>query len=248
MNPPLLSVIVPAYNAAQFIADAIDSILDQRYQNLEIIVVDDGSSDGTGSVLPRAESRLRYLRQENRGPAGARNQGLSMARGELISFLDADDLWPANAIDVLTRYLGDHRDVDIAMGRLQYARHVPSSAPGKSRLDPFAEPCVSLSLDAGVFRRAVFKKVGHFDVGMQTSEDIDWFMRAREAGIAIHVVPDVVLLYRRHDQNLTQDRDVSHSDFARALKKSLDRRRLTTGGAQSLPSIVADQERPEPHR
>jgi len=243
MNHPLLSVVVPVYNAADFIAEAIDCIFSQEYRNLEVIIVDDGSTDGTASALPPREARLRYLRQENRGAASARNYGLRAARGELITFLDADDLWSANAIDVLTRYLVGHQDIEIAMGRLQYARHVPSFPPGKFRLEPFAEPCISLSLDAGVFRRSVFDKVGYFDVSMRTSEDIDWFMRAREAGVAIHFLEDVVLFYRRHDHNLTQDRDVSHSDFARALKKSLDRRRLTKGEANPLPSVVGDQRR-----
>src|SRR5258707_1636701 len=90
---PLVSAIVATYNRADVVSQAIESILGQTYENLEVIIVDDGSTDGTVEVLERFGSRLRILRQQNAGPSAARNRGIAAARGEIISLLDSDDVW-----------------------------------------------------------------------------------------------------------------------------------------------------------
>jgi glycosyltransferase involved in cell wall biosynthesis len=233
---PLLSVIVPAYNAADFIPDAIRCIQEQDYPQLEVIVVDDGSTDRTRDIVLSRNGGIRYVHQENQGAAGARNHGLRLARGKLITFLDADDLWTPCALQLLTQHLHDHRQTEVVLGRVQYTRWLTDSTE-KHRLEPFGNPCISFNLDAGVFRREIFERVGAFDLSLRTSEDVDWFMRARESGASIDVLDAVVLLYRRHERNLTQDRSSSHRDLAHALKKSLDRRRRLSAGT-SLPSLA----------
>jgi len=235
---PLLSVIMPAYNAARFIGDAIHSIQEQNYPRLEVIVVDDGSTDATREVVANHQSGIRYIRQENQGPASARNTGLHLARGSLITFLDADDIWTPDALDLLTQPLHDNPEISVVLGRVQYAR-LHSDGKGKRRMETFGHPCISFSLDAGVFRRQVFEQVGALDANLHSSEDVDWFMRAREAGVFIDALDAVVLFYRRHGCNLTQDRGASHRDLAHALKQSLDRRRRSNT-ASSLPSLAAD--------
>ena len=96
---PLVSCIVPAFNGERFLAEAIESILAQSYSNVPIIVVDDGSTDATPQVAARFEDRITYVRQENAGPATARNRGLKEVEGEFIAFLDADDLWEENKLE-----------------------------------------------------------------------------------------------------------------------------------------------------
>ena len=233
---PLLSVIIPAYNAADFINDAIRCIQEQDYPKLEVIVVDDGSTDATREVMAGRHGGIRYVRQENQGAASARNHGLRLARGSLITFLDADDVWTPDALKLLTQHLHDNPRTGVVLGRVQYTRLLTDST-GKHRMEAFGDPCISFSLDAGVFRRQIFERVGAFDASLHSSEDVDWFMRTREAGVFIDVLDAVVLFYRRHGRNLTQDRDASHRDLAHALKQSLDRRRRSHA-AGSLPSLA----------
>ncbi len=220
-SKPVVSVIVPVYNGAAFVADAIECVRAQDCPAVEIIVVDDGSTDGTREVVAGFGGLVRYSHQQNQGPASARNHGLRLARGSLVAFLDVDDLWPSGSLALLHDYMRRDSTAEIVLGRIQYVRRASEFAA----YEAFRDPCLSLSVDAALFRREVFDKVGLFDAIRRSSEDIDWFLRAREAGVVLKVVDEIVLLYRRHGQNLTLDRDRSHRDFAFALKRSLDRRR-----------------------
>jgi glycosyltransferase involved in cell wall biosynthesis len=235
-KPSLVSVIVPAYNARAYLADALGCIRLQGYDPLEIIVVDDGSTDGSGNIPAGFGGEVRYVRQDNRGAAAARNRGLSLASGNMIAFLDADDLWPPETLKLLATYLADHPETETVMGRVQYMRRA-ENVEGKCIFEAFADPCLALNLGAGLYRRSAFDKIGPFDDALRTAEDIDWFMRARERGIALTFLDQVTLLYRRHDSNITLARDATHADLARALKKSLDRRRQRVE-AESLAKLI----------
>jgi glycosyltransferase involved in cell wall biosynthesis len=229
-----ISVIVPTYNAAEFLTDSLSCIENQNCRDLEIIVVDDGSSDDSARVVANFP-RVRYVRQHNQGPAAARNKGLSLAHGNMVAFLDADDLWPANTLKTLWEHLATHAQTDVVLGRVQCMRLVVGS--GERRFEPFSEPCVAFNVGAALYRRSVFDKVRLFDPSMRSGEDIDWFMRAREAGAVIEVLEQVTLLYRLHDHNMTLARDTTYSYLARALKKSIDRRR-NAGTPTSLDNIL----------
>jgi len=239
-NPaPFVSVIVPAYNAANFIGEALACVEEQDYPRLEVIVVDDGSTDRTRAIVADRHNAVRYVHQENQGVASARNHGLRLARGSFVSFLDADDLWAPGALGLLGQHLQDNPRTGIVLGRVQYTRLRIDTA-GNYLAETFGDPCFSFNLGAGLFRRDVFDRIGVFDPTLRSSEDVDWFMRAREAGVSIDVLDTVVLLYRRHGSNLTRDRHASHRDLAFALKQSLDRRRRShTAG--SLPSLAGQE-------
>ncbi len=235
MVPPLVSAIIPVYNGSAFIAQAIASIRDQDYAPLEILVIDDGSTDATADVVRGLGADIRYLRQENRGPAAARNRGLALARGSLIAFLDADDLWPQGKLRAQVQYLEEHPQVAIVLGRIEYLR-LPGASEVEVRFEDTGDTVTSVHLGCGLFRRGVFDQVGELDATLRYSEDHDWMLRARELGIRMAILQRVTLQYRMHAGNMTRDKGIADVAMARVLKKSLDRRRARgDGAAQSLP-------------
>jgi glycosyltransferase involved in cell wall biosynthesis len=231
---PLLSVVLPVYNCARYLAEAVASVRAQRYEPLEVIVVDDGSTDDTGRVAQSLGSDVRYVRQENQGPAAARNRALGLARGELIAFIDADDLWPAGRLEVLLEALGSEPGLDLVLGEVE--REILRRTPEGERFEPWEKPQLCLHLGAALFRRSAFDKVGLLDTSLLTSDDMDWFLRAREAGLEIRTLPRVVYTYRLHDTNLTRDHEKNARLMLAALKRSLDRRR-GHGARASLPPM-----------
>ena len=233
---PLVSVVIPVFNGERFLREAVQSVLDQKYSPIEIIIVDDGSTDGTATVARSLGETVRYLRQENQGPAAARNRGIEHAQGSLIAFADADDLWPSKKLELQLPYLINDAAIEIVMGRIQQVR-LSKTVNGQTQAEEFAEPAFSVNLGSAVIRKSVFERVGLFDETMRYSEDVDWFMRAREAGAAIVTIDAVTLLYRQHEENMTRGKSTSELNVLKALKRSLDRRRERTGVASALPSL-----------
>jgi glycosyltransferase involved in cell wall biosynthesis len=239
--PDLISVIVPVHNGARFLLGAVASIRGQGHRPLEIIIVDDGSSDDTARVAAALAGGdglfLLYLHQQNRGPAAARNRGLAAARGSLIAFLDVDDRWPPGKLQAQHARLRAEPGLDVLLSRLQVVR-LPGASPAATGLP--AAPLRNIHLGGALFRREAFDKVGPFDESLRFSEDHDWFLRAREQGLAIAISDQVGLYYRQHEGNLTASDDAAARGFqlAEVLKRSLDRRRQQSRGrAAALPEI-----------
>ena len=228
---PLVSVVIPVFNGERFLREAVESVLDQKYSPVEIIIVDDGSTDDTATVTRSFSETVRYLHQSNQGPAAARNRGIEHAQGSLIAFADADDLWPAGKLELQLSYLLRDPNIDIVLGRIQQV------VLSETESQQFAEPAFSVNLGSAVIRASVFERVGLFDETMRYSEDVDWFMRAREGGAAIVTIDAVTLLYRQHEQNMTRGKSTSELNVLKVLKKSLDRRRERTGSAAALPNF-----------
>jgi len=233
---PLISVIIPVFNGERFLEEAVASVVRQEHSPLEIIIIDDGSTDRTAEIAQSFAEHIRYLRQSNSGPSAARNRGLETARGSIITFLDADDLWPPGKLNHQLSYLINYPSVEIVMGRTQLMR-LSAVIDGRPLFEHFRQPGLSVNLGAALFRRSAFERVGSFDEAMRYSEDVDWFMRARERALSIGVIEAVTLLYRLHDQNMTRERDLSNLNFFKALKKSLDRRRQDSGVAAPFPKF-----------
>lgn len=225
-----VSVIVPVYNCERYLAEAIGSVIGQAYRPIEVIVVDDGSTDGSAALVKSLDVTIRYIYQQNRGPAAARNTGLAMARGDVIAFLDADDYWPENRLSHQVALLKESPSLEIIVGLIQRIK-LRRRGGYKSLFEKWLDPFFAVSLGAAVFRRNVFEKVGLFDETLYYGEDVDWFMRAREQNVSMTVIEHVVLLYRMHESNMTLNAMARDSYFLRALKKSLDRRRLEGGGS-----------------
>jgi glycosyltransferase involved in cell wall biosynthesis len=230
-----VSAIIPAYNAAPYLAEAVESILGQNYQPLEILIVDDGSTDGTPEVASRfAGSNVRYIRQPHSGSPFALNNGLRNAGGNLICFLDSDDVWTPDKLALQVPLIMQDATVEIVLSHQRRMWRPKGSSDYR-----FTEPELALHPQSCVFRRSVFDKVGLFDTSFKYTADWDWFMRARELGVKFVVHLEVTNYYRRHDNNLTND-NASAKDVPLMLKRSLERRRARggTGIALSLPSLL----------
>lgn len=246
MSRPRVSVIVPAFNAARFIGDALASIVRQAYAPLEIVVIDDGSTDDTAAVALGCGASLRLIAQPNAGPAAARNRGISIARGELIAFLDADDLWPDGKLALQVPWLTrDDPSFDVVLGQIRYEALDDRTFEG-IRFSHAGNVLSNVNLGAGVFRRAVFDRVGLFDESLRFSEDHDWFLRAREAEVKIAALEEVTLRYRLHAGNMTRNKSTRELALTSVLKRSLDRRRSTAKQAGPLPNWSTLQERTAP--
>lgn len=219
---PFVSVIIPVYNGEKFIREAIESVLQQNYQSLEILVIDDGSTDRTAHWVGDFGQKIRYFFQSNRGPSAARNKGLELSQGEVIAFLDADDLWPLHKLENQIPPLLENPSIDVVLGRIQC---LESSGTMKSDFSKSQNTFIDVHLGGGIFRKSVFDKVGRFDETLRYSEDHDWFLRAREQTISILLLEEVTLYYRLHQSNMTRNKEHKGFQLPNVLKKSLERRR-----------------------
>jgi glycosyltransferase involved in cell wall biosynthesis len=215
---PLVSVVVPVHDGERFLRQALESILDQDYRPLEVIAVDDGSTDGSVAI---AESlQVCVLRRERAGVAAARNAGLGAAAGTLIAFLDQDDLWSPGRLRRQVEHLAAHPEHAYVVGRMEVFIEPGVESPPWVPRDQTA-----FLLGALVARRAAFDAVGAFDERYEISSDSDWFARAHDARLARGVLDDVVLRYRVHERNASRDRDRLWHETMHVLKRSIGRRR-----------------------
>jgi len=221
--PPLISVIIPVFNGVRFLPGAVRSILAQNYPSLDIIVVDDGSAEDVGEAARSLPVNVRLFRQENAGPAAARNRGIREATGEMLAFLDVDDEWPPGNLHHMSTVLLRTTCLDIVIGHDQLMRE---DADGQEQVFVGSpRETFPWSVAAALFRREAFTRVGLFDETLRMGEDSDWFKRAAEAALAIERLPNVSLLVRRHAGNMTRGKSMVELNGLRVFKKALDRQR-----------------------
>lgn len=209
MNP-LISVVIPTYNYRKYVVEAIESVLAQSYQPLEVIVADDGSTDGTGEELARYGDRIRYFYQENRGLPAARNLGIRAAGGEYVAFLDSDDLWQPTKLErqmaVMERdprvgvVFCEFECWDLVSGETRRGS-CRADVRGDIRRKLLHKNCVTGSASAVLVRRGCFDKVGLFDEALRSAEDWDlWIRISREYHFDYVLEPLVIL--RVHGGNM----------------------------------------------
>jgi len=229
---PGISVIIPSYNAAAYLPNAIDSALNQTVAPLEVIVVNDGSTDETAQVLERFRGRIVAINQENRGLSGARNRGIAAARGELIAFLDADDVWLPEKLEKQVACLGEHPRAGLVhTAALWWDPKTAESRPrfigdlhqvtGACYAEFFALNRVTIS--SMVVRRECLGKVGNFDerIRRPTTQDYDLCFRiARYYELAF--VDEPLVLYRLHPSNASKQLLPMWEDILYVLRKALD--------------------------
>jgi hypothetical protein len=218
---PLVSVIIPVFNGKDFIADAVNNVLSQKYPALEIIIVDDGSTDGSGEIVSRLPADIRYFREKNQGPAAARNWGIKDASGEFLVFLDVDDLWPENNLNILVDKMLQEPDTEVITGYAQLMQENPETG----EYDLVGNPMESFKyyIGAAIYRKSVFNKVGLFDPILRFGEDTDWYTRAGELNVNMKRLDEITLFVRRHGKNMTHGKNLIELGVVRVRKKALDR-------------------------
>jgi GT2 family glycosyltransferase len=228
--PALVSVIIPVYNGAGFIAEAVQSIVSQEYGSLEIIVVDDGSTDDTAEIVARLDRDVRYVFQENAGPGAARNRGIRDASADLIAFLDADDLWAAGSLRFLLKGLLEHPELDVVHGYARLFKHGESNS-GMDLMNP--DEVFPYYIGAGLYRRRAFEKAGLFEERLRFSEDTEWYWRAAELGLRIDRLQGITLMVRRHENNMTRGKNMADLQMLRVFKLMLERRRAAVATSRT---------------
>ena len=224
MNEELLTVVIPVYNGERYVGEAIESVLQQGYPNIEIIVIDDGSTDGTRAALAQYEGVVQVFTQENAGPAAARNAGIRRARGTRIGLLDADDMWTDNHLAFMMPYLDTGQPFDMVRGHTQFIRF--DTAEGRMEVTKplFMEALVGACL----YRASVFETVGLFDETMRTGEDFDWNIRLAESACREKRLAEATLFYRRHESNLTNTKEMIEKGQLHAFRNKVQRARART--------------------
>ncbi|TNB46720.1 glycosyltransferase [Martelella lutilitoris] len=225
---PRFSVVIPCYNAAATIAETLKSVLDQTFFDFEIIVIDDGSQDETIAILDwfaERSRRVRVVQQANEGPSIARNRGIfNYAEGELIAFLDADDIWPADRLDILDRRFAEASAPTVAYGRVAFFSESVSNIETHSTVsskplevaDLIAEneTCTMSNI---VVTREAFVASGGFNTSIVHGEDVEWLVRMAAEGARIEGIDTVLTCYRASRNGLSSDLSAMRLSWETAL-------------------------------
>jgi glycosyltransferase involved in cell wall biosynthesis len=225
-DAPLVSVIMAAYNSAEHIGEALDSVLAQDWHPLEVVVVDDGSTDDTAAIVSRYPDVV-CVRQENQGPSAARNAAVERSSGAFVANFDSDDLLPPTRVSDQARYLLAHPELGAVFGRQQWM-----NAPEWMARDNVYGDVDGIPLSSVMFRREIFFELGGYDTSFVHGEDMDLLVRMRESGIEYHVIPEIVL-YRRYEPSSLTGGRAPHEPLLRSLRAKLAREDPSAGEAGS---------------
>jgi glycosyltransferase involved in cell wall biosynthesis len=219
----LVSVIIPVYNGGQYLADAIGSVLSQTCRPVEIIVVDDGSTDNSAEIA-QSYARVHYFYQPNQGVSVARNTGIAAAEGDFIAFLDADDQWPADKLTRQVDFLLENPEVGYVVTHQRILLEQDAPIPSRFKIELLHKDHPGFVPSTLMVRRAVLEQVGGFDpTYLNAGEDIEWFSRAKDAGMLMAVLPETLLFRRMHKTNISLQSRPDFSRLLKTLKKSIDR-------------------------
>jgi len=233
VTPGMVSVIVPTYNAEAYLAETLASVLEQNWEPLELLVLDDGSSDRTLAVAKGFGDLARVIACPHRGLAATRNSGIVAARGEFLLHLDADDLLTPKSILTRMQHFSADPTFDMVVGKLRCFLSPELSDEERARYAPPPEPQQGHLPGAAIIRSAAFDKYGLIDERLTVNADLDWSVRARDEGARICLIDDLVVKRRIHGKNITltskRELDVSRLQIVRA---SLARRRRGARGGR----------------
>jgi glycosyltransferase involved in cell wall biosynthesis len=236
----LLSVIIPVYNGERYLAEALESVLLQTYCPGEVIVVDDGSTDGSAEVARSFAAQVTLCTQPHSGAAAARNKGIELSRGSLLAFLDADDLWVEDKLMRQAAVLHGRPTIDMVFAHVVHFLSPDIDRDVRARIHCPPQPEPGFVPGAMLIRRKAFQRVGPFETGWRVGEFIDWHARAVDAGLTGVMLPQVLLRRRLHAENTGIRQRGARKDYARILKATLDRRRGTEGRAGRRGQSGAD--------
>ncbi len=220
-----ISVLIPTYNNARFVGEAIQSVLNQTYKNYEIIVIDDGSTDNTGDIVARFNKRVKYIKQQNMGLSGARNTGILHAKGEFFAFLDSDDLWTPLFLAASIAKIQEDKSVGLTYSWWDYIDEngikLPEQGKYIQRGNIFHELVISNRFPtiSVLVRKRCLDEIGFFDESLTALEDWDLWLRTAEKGWLFENIPQVLAHYRRHSNNMTLDINRMERNQLKVLNK-----------------------------
>ena len=223
MTNPRVSVVVAVFNGERYLEEALRSLFAQDYAPFEVIVVDDGSADRTGDIA-RSFDSARYVRQEHLGLAAARNAGIRTSKGDFIAFLDADDVLPPTKLSLQARYLLEHPHVACVLGRQEVVLE-GVDAPAWLTRDRVFGDLAGVPFGSAMIRREILETLGGFDSSYEYAEDRDLFVRMRELGAEVVVLPDIVLYRRFHGANMNFNSRPPKHPLLRSLRAKIERDR-----------------------
>jgi glycosyltransferase involved in cell wall biosynthesis len=202
MRRSMISVILPVYNGERYLEQAVESILAQDYPNIEILIIDDGSTDKTAIVAKKFPG-VRYEFQENRGPSSARNRGASLAKGELLSFLDHDDFWVSHKLSSQVKAMGQNENIGFVICQCCILPDPEFPPPMKLRKELTEHPQKTYIPSGLLIRKAILEQIGGFDERYRTDEDTDLMFRLRDAKIDYGYCEELLFYHRMHQTNLS---------------------------------------------
>lgn len=223
-DAPLVSVIMPVYNGAKHLAESLASASAQTYPNFEIVVMDDGSTDESAAIA-QTFPRVRYFYQDNVGIAKARNRAVRLSRSELLAFLDHDDLWAPNKLELQVAYLLDHPEVSLVLAHEHLFFSDGFTSPIWLNHKLMKEDHLGLVPGTWLLRKEVFWAVGGLNPRYRISDDVDWFLRFRDAGYKYGVVEETLLFKRMHGDNASFQVNLAVDEILSSFRESIHRRR-----------------------
>jgi len=227
MTAALVTCIVPCFDGERYLDETIASIVAQTHRPIEVIVVDDGSTDGSAAVVRSYGDAVRYHRRENGGPGAACNTGVKLATGEYVAFLEQDDLWLPDKLRRQVAALGANPAAEYCVSHIQNFWIPELSAEAERYRDlPVMRPVPGYVVQTLMARRTLFDKLGPFDATLRFACAGEWFLRAAESGTVGILLPDVLTRRRLHERNFSRlNRAASRDQFLHVVKAMLDRRR-----------------------
>jgi glycosyltransferase involved in cell wall biosynthesis len=224
MPDALVSVIVPVLDGERFLGAALDSVGAQTYPHVEIIVIDEGSSDRSVEIVAKRPA-VRLLRQGRAGVAAARNAGAEEARGELIAFLDQDDEWRPDKLECQVALLGERPDIAIALTHIEVVLEAGTPLPEWVLRDWLTTPQRGYIPSTWLVRREAFEQIGPFDTSYAMAADGDWLARAKDAGLSSEMLAGALVRWRIHGANHSFDQETMRRELLRLLLSSSRRQR-----------------------
>ncbi len=222
MNPTI-SVIIPVYNGAKFLRPALESVFAQSLLPTEVLVVDDGSTDESPEIA-RSFSGVTWIGQENRGPAAARNLGVARSQGDYLAFVDQDDIWLPEKLELQLNFLLKHKQQLYCLCLQRHVLEVGSTRPEWLPERAFSEDLEALTPSALFARREAFDAVGLFDETINTASDADWFFRAEDKGFSRALVNTRLIVKRVHNECQSFD-PLCREELLASVRRSIGRKR-----------------------
>lgn len=225
-----IDVLIPCFNTARYVGAAIDSVLSQSCPVARVILLDDGSTDASATVIREYGRPVEYHRQDNGGISSARNAAARLASADFIAFLDADDLWTEDSLQRRMEHLKRSPQLDGVFGAFTafVSPELGQSAAGRFRFSP--RPSLARFAGTLLIKRNSFNQVGFFDENIRVGEMIEWLARAEALGLRFGTVSDSVLRRRIHDSNTVLKCGDAREEYLRAVKSAMSTARA--GGSK----------------